>query len=29
MQKALDVEEPAIKAPKLILPDDGIHGVPV
>jgi hypothetical protein len=29
LQKAPDVEEPAIKAPKIILPDDGIHGVPV
>jgi hypothetical protein len=29
MQKAPDVEEPVIKAPQIILPDDGIHGVPV
>jgi hypothetical protein len=29
LQKAPDVDEPVIKAPQIILPDDGIQGAPV
>ena len=29
LQKAPDVDEPVIKTPQIILPDDGIQGAPV